>query len=332
MADRVFISSSRADATFAQGLANYLGHRGFEAWLAATAIEPGQPFASAISDAVQSADAAVLVISDNEPSDWIRAEWSLVLDAHWRSSLRTLLAVIVGDATRIPGFLHGTQTLHAPVAREQWEETFREVADAIGAERDVAAQATDPSLETQLRDRLGTLTKVARTFDPDKEDLVSAQRKLRDLATYLAELGPPPAERADVLQQLAVVDLLRLGDFAEAESLLRDAVQYYQSAGLKDRVAGAQYNLGLVQLETENLDAAIDTLSEVLTYATTETGRADALAAATSSSLGIALGRAGRLAEAREMLQHAIELGAPALGSDHATVMEYRRALEGLDA
>ena len=62
---RVFISYSRQDREFAEWIKDALTRAGIGAYLDVSDLEPGADFASAIRDAIQTADAVVAILSDS---------------------------------------------------------------------------------------------------------------------------------------------------------------------------------------------------------------------------------------------------------------------------
>jgi hypothetical protein len=71
---KVFISYSRQDREFAGWLKDALTRAGIGASLDVFDLEPGADFASAIRDAIQTADAVVAIVSDSPIAGYVGVE------------------------------------------------------------------------------------------------------------------------------------------------------------------------------------------------------------------------------------------------------------------
>src|SRR4051812_25809657 len=127
---RVFISHGRETVDVARGLASHLRNAGINPWLAEISITPGDPVATSIRNALAHADAAVLLIGPSEPTAWVRAEWSMILDASWRSALTRIVPMSV-DGAELPGFLRAQQAVHVTSEPETWESAFAQVLSTL---------------------------------------------------------------------------------------------------------------------------------------------------------------------------------------------------------
>ena len=65
MADHIFISYSRADEAFVDGLIDKLHQKGLEVWLDRDSIEGGAAWRAAISEAIRECRAFLVVLSPN---------------------------------------------------------------------------------------------------------------------------------------------------------------------------------------------------------------------------------------------------------------------------
>ena len=78
---RVFLSYARADAAFANRLANQLLNQGIDVWLDTSRIEPGRSWARQIGEALDSCQILLLVLSPaSVASENVEDEWNYCLD------------------------------------------------------------------------------------------------------------------------------------------------------------------------------------------------------------------------------------------------------------
>lgn len=323
--ERVFISHGRQHEGFARVLAQDLEENGFQPWLALTAVEPGQAIAHAVREAAESCDGAVLVLGAQEPSSWVRTEWSLLLEAHWGAALKKLVAVLIDDAEP-PGFLKEARVVRGSSDPAAWRSVTGHVVAALrlGAMR----ETFDPVSRERLRNRLDVLTRAIQALEPADDDL-RLSHDLRNLLTHASSAELAPNDRASVLQQLATLNL-RLGDTDEAEQLLRNAIELLSPNAPSEQSASASYTLGVALLSRGELTAARGVLEEALAESDLTAGATHPLTAAAAYNLGWTLARLGEENDARESFERAVRAGAESLGPDHATVGTYRKALEGL--
>lgn len=324
--ERVFISHGQQQEKFARALAQHLFASDLEPWLALDAIQPGEAIAGAVRDAAESCESAVLVLGPQEPSSWVRSEWSYLLEAHWRSKLRKLVAVLIDNAAR-PGFLREAHVIEGSSNPADWTSTMDLVVqslrlDAVDAEPDAESRR-------QLRERFNTLTDQAQALEPSAEDLSLRRRELRNLLAHASTTDLPRTERARLLQQLAMLDR-RLGAVDEAEPLLREVVALLSDDAPSEQSAGAYYNLGVALLARDNFEDAREVFERALWESDVAVGASHPLTAAAAYNLGWTLTQLGQWDAARRSFDRAVRVGMDSLGPDHTTVKTYRKALEGL--
>jgi hypothetical protein len=106
----VFLSYSHRDKAWAVAVAERLRAEGFEVWDSETELFPGDNFASRIAEALESADAMVVLLSpDAMASDWIKHEIDFALGSSRLSG--RLVPVIVRTTTKLPWILQRLRTI-----------------------------------------------------------------------------------------------------------------------------------------------------------------------------------------------------------------------------
>jgi hypothetical protein len=95
---RVFISYAHEDATTARSVARALGDEGFNVWLGEWHLEPGSDLQEGIRRAIQSSDAAVVLLSPAAvDSRWLQEEVELLLARELDRRGIDLVPVLIAD-------------------------------------------------------------------------------------------------------------------------------------------------------------------------------------------------------------------------------------------
>lgn len=106
----VFLSYSRQDREWAIAVAERLQAEGFAVWDSETELFPGDNFASRIADALDSADAMIVLVSpDALASEWVRHEIDFALGSSRLSG--RLIPVIVRPTDKLPWILQKLKTI-----------------------------------------------------------------------------------------------------------------------------------------------------------------------------------------------------------------------------
>lgn len=106
----VFLSYSQRDREWATALAERLGSEGFAVWDAETELFPGDNFASKIAEALESADAMIVLVSpESLASEWVRHEIDFALGSSRLSG--RLIPVIVRPTDKLPWILQKLKTI-----------------------------------------------------------------------------------------------------------------------------------------------------------------------------------------------------------------------------
>jgi tetratricopeptide (TPR) repeat protein len=98
---KVFVSYSRKDLPFAQGLVEALGARGFDAFLDKTDIAPGEPWKERLAGLIAAADTVVFAISPDSITSNVCA-WELEETARLGKRLIPVVARSIPDADAPP--------------------------------------------------------------------------------------------------------------------------------------------------------------------------------------------------------------------------------------
>ena len=323
---RVFISHTHEQGEFARALARYITEEGMEPWLALDRVRPGEAVARAVQTAAQSSDAAVLIVGPQPPTSWVRNEWSVILDAHWRAGIPKLVAVLLDDPQPV-GFLSEAEVIRAPSAPATWDKTFRQVTTAL--RRDSRPTDSEVASHEELRARLDAISGEVRASEPDAAELEKRAAELRNLITHAETGAVSPADRARLLLQLAALDM-HLERHGETERLLREASELLASERPSETTAFILYNLGVAVLARDAVDEAFTVFREAFQDCQAAVGPSHPLTAATAFNLGRTLSQLGRPEDARQYFETAVDVGSRTLGQDHEAVRGYSQALAGL--
>jgi tetratricopeptide (TPR) repeat protein len=323
---KVFISHAQEHAKLARVLASHLKQTGLEPWLALDVIQPGETVARAVQTAAQSADAAVLIIGPGEPTSWVRHEWSVILDAHWRAGVQKLVAVLLDDAASL-GFLREAEVIRASSAESTWQSTSERVAMALHWNSRAAGSALASS--EQLSERLDVISEEVRALEPDTDDFERRAIELRNLIAHADLAAVSTSDRIRLLLQLAALDM-HLEEHSETERLLREAGDLLADDRPSERSAFVLYNLGVAVLTRGALEEASGIFRDAFKDCQAAIGPTHVLTAATAYNLGRTLAQLRQPDAAREYLETAVEVGTRTLGEGHDTVRTYSEALAGL--
>ena len=106
----VFLSYSRQDRKWAIAVAERLRSAGYAVWDSETEIYPGDNFASKIAEALETADAMVVLVSpDSLASEWVKHEIDFALGSSRLSG--RLIPVIVRPTDKLPWILQKLKTV-----------------------------------------------------------------------------------------------------------------------------------------------------------------------------------------------------------------------------
>jgi formylglycine-generating enzyme required for sulfatase activity len=108
MATRLFISYASEDASIADGIRTGLEQAGVACWIAPRDIEPGTSFPAAITAAIQSCSAQVLLLTaQSNASRHVLSEVELAFNAG-----KPIIAVLIGKLTPSPDLQYFISTTH----------------------------------------------------------------------------------------------------------------------------------------------------------------------------------------------------------------------------
>lgn len=129
---RVFLSYSSSDAAFGDPLRRALMSAGYQVWDPNLEVQPGTNFARAIGEALDGADALVVLVSPEAmQSDWIR--WELDLAMTNPRFKGRLIPVELRPTDALPWILRRFQVL-----KFSGESTNGDVISALDRIRDAA--------------------------------------------------------------------------------------------------------------------------------------------------------------------------------------------------
>ncbi|NGZ99058.1 MAG: hypothetical protein CV089_23605 [Nitrospira sp. WS110] len=137
---RVFLSYARADRDRAQKLAGRLRESGLDVWDPEQDLLPGSDFTSHLKEALDSADAVVVLVSpDAMESRWVSHEIEYALGAkHLRGRL---IPVIVRPTKEVPWILKTFQMIRF----EDPGKTSRQIVELLTNPQDAPPKKTPPS-------------------------------------------------------------------------------------------------------------------------------------------------------------------------------------------
>jgi len=330
MLEGVFISHSRSDERFARQLATALRREGFGAWLDMDELTSARHTGRAIGEAIAAASRAVVVVGGDEPTDWTRHEWSLILDAYWRGKMTRLVPVLLGPASP-PGFLQELQAVRAAPDPDCWEDAFAQIAEALRRpDEDLAAPTIEAPLAEELTSRWALLAGEAKSLEPSEETLGAWRTALVRALQEEAKDGVTTSEGyADLLWHLASIDM-RLDRHTEALATLEQALEIHEErkdATPPATLATLLFALGRIHLRTDDVDAAIAALRRSMAAAQAADSRPLQLECA--YNLALAYHRAGDDASAWRMGQRAFALAELVAGPGSENARHYREALRG---
>ena len=126
---QVFISYAQEDAALARQLAHELKREGFVPWLDVEEIQPGENWPLALGEAIEAADAIVVLISKAFlRSPYRRQEWDFALGSKKHAG-RVLPVLTPGTpADAVPWILKHIRHLKSG---SNWEKTSQRVAQTL---------------------------------------------------------------------------------------------------------------------------------------------------------------------------------------------------------
>ena len=140
------------------------------------------------------------------------------------------------------------------------------------------------------------------------------------LATIADVRDAPLADRAGIESRLAMT-LIALGEFAEAEEILRRVLADLDAAGLKDIVyASASSELGRLMVSTGRRTEPLPLFQQAVEIYKRLEGPNSANVAGLSYNVGVALWYSDQREEAVKTLSEGLELARQALPADHPTI------------
>lgn len=104
----VFLSHSSSDAKLAERLAQGLSAHGLTVWLDSEELKPGDDWQRVITEALRSAEIAVLLIDRDGESDR-QSTWRAVLEAVWQNPRKRLVPILKRGA-QLPKFVRSAST------------------------------------------------------------------------------------------------------------------------------------------------------------------------------------------------------------------------------
>jgi hypothetical protein len=129
---KVFLSYSGADAEVGESVRRHLSSAGYQVWDPKLEVQPGSNFARAIGDALDAADALVVLVSPEAmQSEWIR--WELDLAMTSPRFKGRLLPVELRPTESLPWILR-----RFPVLKFAGEKSQRDIVVALNRIRDAA--------------------------------------------------------------------------------------------------------------------------------------------------------------------------------------------------
>ncbi len=123
---RVFLSHSRRDQKLARKISQFLVKQGIELWFDEWKLEPGENFAHAIGEGLESSDVMVILVSQDSMTSWQREEIQYAITTP-RFEGR-VIPVLVKQTPNVPWIL---ETLNVVRPGKTDDETAQRVADAL---------------------------------------------------------------------------------------------------------------------------------------------------------------------------------------------------------
>lgn len=270
---------------------------------------------SSIEEAVDRSEAIVILV-ESDPSDAVRFEWSIALQALWEEKEKRVIPVLP-LGTEAPAFLRDIPSVR--LTDDIDEQGFSEVVVLINGEDVDEVRAVPEEERSRLMNRLDQAIEALRKDAPDRKELEAHADWLKGELETAASEGD--AEKTAVLALIIGRIEAGVGDKAVARDYLESALRALQSEGQVDpeQLGTVLIPLGDVQMELEDFDAAISSFTEALEIERAE-GTDSPAVAAILEKIGVALIEAERPEEARTSLGQALEISRGQLGERHPRV------------
>jgi tetratricopeptide (TPR) repeat protein len=312
---QVFISHGPESGALATSLARYLQGHGWEPSLLSVEEESGRGWQGAAEDAISAATAVVLLV-EPEPSDAVRFEWSLALQAMWGSPAKRVIPVFLLGA-EVPAFLRDLSSVR--LTDDVDEQGFQEILQMINSDRTEEGAGASDEEQGRLMERLRQAIEALRRDVPDKEELKAHRNWLK------TELDAAVA--ADEIEKQAVLGLSigmidsELGNAEEARVHLEKCLQALRSQETVNvkRLASVLVPLGDAQVELGDYDAAIKSYEEALEIERAA-GEESPEVATLLEKVGVALVQLEKPAEAIDYLERGLGISRQQLGARHPRV------------
>jgi tetratricopeptide (TPR) repeat protein len=303
-------------------LATFLRREGLESWVAGQQLEPGQDWRESVERALEAAQAVILLVGPEPPSDTVRSEWSMVLESLWDDKEGKVLLPLVLDDAPLPPFLRGHQTLHFSSDAVD-AGSFAEVAAQLKQGYEGAGEGSEPDEDdySALFKRVESAISELEREESDDEVL---QGNRDALQAYLQRLENSsdldPGSLAVSSSALGMLDVA-LGDYGSAKSAFESALDAYRkSEEVSEGELAPIYNaLGKSLMLLGDSEAAAAKFEQGLDLQGGFDPDSPA-AAATLYNLGTALCQSEEFARAVPILEKSLGITKQVLGELHPTV------------
>jgi WD40 repeat protein len=218
--NRVFISYSRRDKTFAERLARDLSDAGLDVWIDFRQIHAGEMWQEEIFRGLQRSDMVVVALSpDAVASHWVEREVNTA-----REQGKLIIPIMAVEAlteiSRSPT-LNWLQNVHFIRFMSRYEEAFRELLDALPGKRSVSAfDEINPAKIPNPFKGLEAFQQTDARFFFGREELIrkalnilGANRPTR----FLAIVGASGSGKSSLVRA-GVIPQLRQGKLPKSES------------------------------------------------------------------------------------------------------------------
>lgn len=183
---KIFISHIAHDSKAAQQIADELRNHQMQPWLAQADIQPGMSWITAISDAIKSADAVIVLLSKQaSESPSLRSEISMAI-AEQEGVEKIVIPVLVEKGAEVPFFLRSLQYIDMSVP-EAFQKNIQRLITAILSLRNSGTIANTQHIMLSQADYL---IKMTQAIAKEKLELqVDSYRKSTVLFSTIAIVG-----------------------------------------------------------------------------------------------------------------------------------------------
>lgn len=218
--NRVFVSYSRRDKTFAERLARDLSDAGLEVWIDFRQIHAGEMWQEEIFRGLQRSDMVVVALSpDAVNSVWVQREVNTA-----REQGKLIIPVMAVEAlteVKTSTALGWLQNVHFIRFPTRYEEAFRELLDALPGKRSISAfDDIDPANIPNPFKGLEAFQQTDSRFFFGREDLIRKALNILEIkrsTRLLAVVGASGSGKSSLVRA-GVIPQLRAGRLPKSEA------------------------------------------------------------------------------------------------------------------